>query len=158
MYPWQERPRIVFFKKVPSNITVASGRGFIFNRLQFNELKGRDLPSILSGIFKRLETKRVYVSIDKDCLEREYALTNWEGGYIPAGDLLLMLRTVRENLDIVGADIAGDYSESHVKSALKKIVSYFNHPKNFSAKNISPARIIGVNEDMNLKIMEALTG
>jgi len=158
IYPWSQRPSLAFFRKVPRNISVKANNGPVFARILWNELKGKDLVTFMMDLFKRLPARRVYVSIDKDCLEDRYALTNWQKGRLSLDDLLLMLKLIRQHLDIAGADIAGDYSRPVIKGMIKKIVSRVNHPKAFSARGHTQPHINEINEDTNLKIMRVLTG
>ena len=68
-----------------------------------------------------------------------------------------MIRLIKENLDIAGADVTGDYSRIFVEGVVKKTISRMNHPKNFSAKDLPGTHITAVNEKTNLKIAEILT-
>ena len=68
-----------------------------------------------------------------------------------------MIKLIKENLDIVGADVTGDYSRISTYGIVKKTISRINHPKNFSAKDLPEAHITAVNEKTNLKIAEILT-
>ncbi|MEA3489647.1 MAG: hypothetical protein U9R44_04840 [Candidatus Omnitrophota bacterium] len=158
IYPWSQCPSVAFFRRVPRNISVKAENRRFFTKIYWNELKGKNLTEFLLDVFKRLPARRVYVSIDKDCLQKRYSLTNWQEGQLSMDDLLLMLKLIKQHLDIVGADISGDYSEIFIKGPIKKIVSRVNHPKEFSARGFSQSRITGMNEDTNLKIMKLLTG
>lgn len=119
-------------------------------------MKGRDLKDFLPGLLKRLSVKNVYLTIDKDCLKKEYAVTNWEEGMFSLDELLLMLRMIRENADIVGADITGDYSEISIKGSVKRFLSDLDHPKSIAADGLSDDLITAVNEKTNLRILEAI--
>ena len=157
IYPCARKPSIVFFRKIPQNISMEIRRGIFTSTIYWNELNSKNLMEFFLHILKRLPAKKVYLTIDKDCLKSEHALTNWEGGRLPLEDLLLMLRLIKENLEIVGADIVGDYSDIRIKGVMKNIVSHFDHPKRFSAKNILGSYITKINEDTNLKLMHVLT-
>jgi hypothetical protein len=106
----------------------------------------------------RLPTKDVYISIDKDCLKADHALTNWEPGLLSLDELLLMLRCIKDNARIAGFDITGEYSKPTLKGVVKRLVSYFDHPRNMSAASRGDSLINAVNEDANLKILDALIG
>ena len=157
IYPCARKPSTVFFRKIPQNISMKIGRSIFTSTIYWNELNNKNLMEFFLHILKRLPTKKVYLTIDKDCLKSEHALTNWEEGRLPLEDLLLMLRLIKENLEIVGVDIVGDYSDIHIKGVIKNTVSYFNHPKRFSAKNMSGSYATKINEDTNLKLMGLLT-
>lgn len=156
LYPYRHEPAKTFLKKVPQNISVETKRGAFFNKIYWKELKGKDLAEFFQNLLHRLPTKEVYVSIDKDCLKSDYALTNWEEGCFTLEELLLMLKLIKQNSDIIGLDISGDYSRISLKGLLRKITSYFDHPKHIKAKKLSESFISAVNEDTNLKILQVL--
>ncbi|MBL7072160.1 MAG: hypothetical protein ISS33_00080 [Candidatus Omnitrophica bacterium] len=157
IYPWRQCPSKVFFRKIPRNKSIKTEPHGIFTKIYWDELKEKNLTEFLRGVFKSFPTKRVYVSIDKDCLQRKDSLTNWAEGAIPLDDLLSMLRVIRHELEVVGVDVAGDYSESFVQGAIKNIVSKFNHPKEYSAKGCPASDIARVNENTNLELIKVLT-
>jgi len=156
IYPYTHSPSSVFLRKVPRNISLRVEKSFLRSRIYWNELKGRNLEDFFLKIIQRLPAKKVYVSIDKDCLKNEYALTNWEEGKLALDELILMLTLIRENLDIAGLDITGDYSKISVSGRLKGILSRLDHPREVKADRLSEEEITRVNESTNLKLLEAL--
>jgi len=114
------------------------------------------LKRFFEELLPHIPTKKVYVSIDKDCLTPEAALTNWEQGALSLEGLQILLKTIKENLDIVGLDIAGDHSKPVFASSVKRVCSFFDHPKEFTAKNKSEEAIRKVNEETNLAILDTL--
>ncbi len=49
----------------------------LFGKINWTELKNRNLEEFILNILNRLPVKKVYLSIDKDCLKNDFALTNW---------------------------------------------------------------------------------
>ncbi len=119
-------------------------------------MKNFDFKMFIFNEIKKLKRKQVYISIDKDCLTQESALTNWEAGKILLEDLLNMLKVIKGNTEILGVDITGEYSLSAKTNLLKSICSKFDHPRVFSAKNYSDAEISLLNEKTNIKILDCL--
>jgi hypothetical protein len=156
IYPYSHRPTNVFFRDVPGNISIETRRGLFYNRICWQELKNKNLKEFFLHVIKRLPTKRVYVSIDKDCLKAEYSLTNWEAGYLELGELLALLKVIRDNLDVVGVDILGDYSPPKTEGLVKTLCSRADRPSDYSAKGKARHLIDSVNEDTNTKILEML--
>ena len=156
IYPYSHRPSLAFFKDVPANISLKIEKGFFYNKLYWNELKGKDLTGFFLSLLKRIPTEQVYISIDKDCLKKEYALTNWEEGHMSLEEFLLMLKLIKENLDIIGMDITGDYSKISLAGSYKRFFSRLDHPKNIDAEKFSASFITATNEETNLKILELL--
>ncbi len=156
IYPYAHKPSRAFFKRIPQNLSFKIKKRLLFNEIYWNELKNKNLKDFVLAILKRIPTKEVYISIDKDCLKRNYALTNWEEGCLSLDELELMLKLIKENLDIAGVDITGDYSKVHIKNKFKRILSYFDHPRELIANKFSEPEVTAVNEETNLKIMELL--
>lgn len=156
IYPYSHEPSPVFLRRVPPNISVRAEGSFLRTLIHWNELKDRDLKGFLLGLLKRLPAKKIYITIDKDCLKKEYAVTNWEEGMFSLDELLLMLRLIKENADIVGADITGDYSRASIGRGLKRFLSDLDHPKSIAADGLSDDLITAVNEKTNLKILDIL--
>lgn len=156
IYPYQHAPTKVFLRKVPQNVSLRTRRGFLYNEIHWDELKNKDLQDFFSSVIRRLPAKDVYVSIDKDCLKSKYSLTNWEEGALELDELLLMLRLIKENLNIVGLDITGDYSKVAISGRLKNFFSKMDHPKAVPADKFSQEEIDHINESTNLKILETL--
>jgi len=156
IYPYKHAPSKSFFRKIPQNSSVSIKSGFLSDEINWKSLESQDLEKFAALVFKRIPTRQVYVSIDKDCLKAEYALTNWEEGMLSLNELLLMLKLIRSNFEIVGLDILGDYSEPKVKGLIKNIIVKMDHPDNYTAKSRSDDLINSVNQDTNMKILEAI--
>ncbi|MDD2679333.1 MAG: hypothetical protein PHO03_00825 [Candidatus Omnitrophica bacterium] len=156
IYPYCHSPSLVFLRSVPRNLSLKVKRGFLYSRIYWEELKAKDLKDFFLRTIRQLPAKNVYVSIDKDCLKNAYALTNWEEGKFTLDELSLMLKLIKENLDIVGLDITGDYSKISVSGRLKGILSRLDHPKETGADKLSAEEITRINESTNLKLLEAL--
>lgn len=156
IYPYAHKPSGVFFKRISENISFRFREYPFFSKIYWSELENKDLKDFLMPVLKRIATGKVYISIDKDCLKKDYALTNWEEGLMSLDELILMLRSIRENLDIIGADITGDYSRPSIQGGFKRICSYLDHPKKLAVDGLPEARITAVNEEANLKILRAL--
>lgn len=156
IYPYAHRPSLVFLKRIPRNISIQVKKWLVINKIFWSELRGKNLSEFILSLVKRIPTKKVYLSIDKDCLKSEFALTNWEEGLISLEELILMLKVIQENCDIIGADISGDYSPVIIRGRFKKFCSAFDHPKKVKAKDFSQNLISQINEETNLKILEAL--
>lgn len=156
IYPYAHKPSLVFLRRIPANASITFRRGFLSSRIYWHQLKEKDLKGFFFSLLKRIPTKQVYVSIDKDCLQGEYALTNWETGLFSLEELLLMLRLIKEEMDIVGLDITGDYSQACGIRGFKSFVSKLDHPKAIAAEKLSSALVNATNEETNLKILELL--
>lgn len=156
IYPYRHKPSWVFLRRIPENISLNLKKRFLGSQIYWNELAGKNLADFFLSIIQSLPAKQVYVSIDKDCLRKEYALTNWEEGLLSLEELLNMLKIIKDNLDIIGVDIAGDYSPVFVASKVKTFLSRVDHPKDIAANQFSNCFINATNQTTNLKILETL--
>ena len=157
IYPYAHGPTKTFLRKVPANVSLKVKNGFFFSTIVWNELRTQWLEEFLPEVISRLPTQKVYISIDKDCLQGAYAATNWEEGFMPLDQLLMMLRLIRKQRDIVGADVTGDHSPALIAGWFKKKCSDLDHPRQTSSTQMSPEKIGHINELTNMKIVEALT-
>jgi len=156
IYPYQHKPSKCFLKRVPQNSSIGIKEGLLKCEINWKTLEGKDLESLVYSVFKRIPTRQVYVSIDKDCLKKEYALTNWEEGCLSLDELLAILQMIKNNFEIVGLDILGDYSFPRVKGLIKNFVVRMDHPDNFTAHTKSDVFINNVNQDTNIKLLDYL--
>lgn len=58
----------------------------------------------------RIATPAVYITIDKDVLRAEDAVTNWDQGRLSLDGLEAMIRAVAGCAWVIGADVVGDWS------------------------------------------------
>ena len=127
-----------------------------WTHLPWRELRA-DPRRIFAETIAQLAGRRVYVSVDKDCLTAAAALTNWEEGRLDVEWLLAFLGTLRRECEIVGQDVTGEYSSGPIPDRWKAWCSDFDHPKDFSARGRPPEEIARVNGRTNQRIVEALT-
>lgn len=156
IYPYKHKPSRVYFKRVPENHSVTVKKKFFSNKIIWHELEKEDLGEFTLKLIKRLPAQKVYISIDKDCLKKDFALTNWEEGGLRLDQLLIMLKVIKENLDIIGLDVAGDYSAPVIAGRIKKFFFRLDHPKEYSANNCPTDLISSVNEQTNLLILQEI--
>ena len=55
----------------------------------------------------------VYISIDKDVLAHDSAITDWDQGNVTLADLLRLLDIIFKNEIVIGMDISGEYSGAY---------------------------------------------
>lgn len=156
IYPFRHKPSRVYFKPVAENNSIVTKKSLFSNRIIWCELEKEDLAEFTLRLIKRLPTQKVYISIDKDCLKSDYALTNWEEGVLRLDQLLAMIKLMRDNLDIIGLDITGDYSAPLISGRLKAMLSRLDHPKVIAADKHTKELILKVNEQTNLKILQEI--
>jgi len=153
IYPYRHQPSRVYFRRVAPNRSITVEKGIFSDKITWHQLERQDLAAFTLELIKRLPTRKVYISIDKDCLKNDFALTNWEEGFLHLDQLLTMLKLMRKNLDIIGLDVAGDYSVPVILNKVKAVISKLDHPKEVAAKNYPADLVFSVNEQTNLAIL-----
>lgn len=64
----------------------------------------------------------VYISVDKDVLNTESAVTNWDQGSLSLAQLEKLLSIILNNQDVIGVDICGECSFTLDKFELQKYI------------------------------------
>jgi hypothetical protein len=80
------------------------------------------------------------------------AVTNWEPGLISLQWLLEALKILRDNTNIVGMDIVGDYSPVRTSSRLREFLVNWDHPEQL-AETMDESKISEINDGTNMKIL-----
>jgi hypothetical protein len=158
IYPCAHKPTRVQLRNVPRNSSIQVRRSGLASEITWTELQGRDMEMLMAGVLQRCTSRNAYISIDKDCLSSDHALSNWEEGRFSLEELLRLLKVIQGTMNIVGLDITGEYSEPVVAGRIKALCSRLDHPANYSACAAPVGKIDATNEDTNLQLLEALIG
>lgn len=150
LYPYRHEPSKMLMKRLRTNRFISTNNRFPFQDISWKNLYGEDPVLFTKSVIDRLPFKKVYISIDKDCLLPESAVTNWEPGLMPLEWLLSSLRTLRDNAEIIGMDIIGDYSPIVADTAVKRYLTSVDHP---DLGAIDEARATAINEETNIRIL-----
>ena len=105
LYPYEHPPSQVSGK-------YGSSASFeqIGNSLRWNTIRAMGEGTFLEYLLTRISTKSAYVTIDKDVLRAEDAVTNWDQGNMRMPYLLSMVNEIGRRHTVIGADVTGDYS------------------------------------------------
>lgn len=79
----------------------------------------------------------LYISIDKDVLSSDYALTGWHHGKMNLDEIKAYLTDVYSNGNILGADICGDVMKNENVSELMRVQKLDQRTNMFFIKTIS---------------------
>jgi arginase family enzyme len=82
-----------------------------------------------SGFAESLAGRRVYITVDMDCLSNSEAVSNWEQGLLSATDIAWAINQLRERSQIPGADICGAASEPVYERRFQRFAGGWDHPK-----------------------------
>ncbi len=123
-----------------------------WTELRWRTIVGEGWSSLISRVVDGLPTTDIHVSIDKDCLTPEHAITNWGNGRLTLEQLVEAVRTLKKRKRMVGADITGEYSPIEVENRLMRAMALKIHPK---MPEPSPEDLRR-NEETNLALVDAL--
>ncbi|CCQ93387.1 conserved hypothetical protein [[Clostridium] ultunense Esp] len=73
-----------------------------------NESSGT-IDSLSHRIVSHIPTKTVYISIDKDVLDRTEVVTDWDQGNMKIHELVRLVRSILSHYTVSGVDICGEY-------------------------------------------------
>ncbi len=153
LYPYEKkRVRIPF--RWPSKVLGAAKtiRRFYGVDLYFDTVSGQGVENLFDQLTKDLQGQNIYISIDKDCLERSAAITDWEQGKLPLSGLLIGIKKLIRAGDVIGADVCGE----HAPHPLRGILKQMDAGRFFSQFSV-PLETNHVNEQTNLSILESFS-
>lgn len=98
----------------PSRVVADYGKGASYRQIggaiHWNCISTLGEQGFLDRLLSRIETKSVYLTIDKDVLTDDDAVTNWDQGRMRMAYLLSLICEIGRRHQIIGADVVGDYS------------------------------------------------
>jgi arginase family enzyme len=124
LFPWQHAPSRVWRR-------VADGPGHRYENghLVWRNLAETGIAEALNVIIPLIQTPAVWLSIDKDVLPEQEALTNWDQGQMPLAAVLQVIAAVGACKRIVGADICGEFSIAAHQNLLKRWEARMDQPQ-----------------------------
>jgi hypothetical protein len=101
----------------------------------------------------RIETDAVYITIDKDVLRADDAVTNWDQGQLSLDGLERLVRVVAGKARLIGADVVGDWSPPRygpdlLSNLLKRGEAFLDQPR-----GRVPGDMARTNEATNLRLL-----
>jgi arginase family enzyme len=124
LFPWQHAPSRVWRR-------LADGAGHRYEKghLVWSNLAEIGVEKALDVIIPRIETRAIWVSIDKDVLDEREALTNWDQGQMPLAAVVQVIRALGARFAIVGTDICGEFSAANHANWLKRWEARMDQPE-----------------------------
>lgn len=109
-----DRLQLFPYSHAPSRVKQQYGSGASFVQKQ-DALHWRCISDIgeqnfIERLLDTIETRSVYITIDKDALAPSDALTNWDQGVMQLPYVLELISEIGKRHRIIGADVTGDYS------------------------------------------------
>lgn len=123
-------------------------------QLKWQTVHQSGIEALVQGVIARLPSRRVYISVDKDCLMPSYATSNWDGGELSLAEVCRGIHLLREQCELVGADVTGEWSLPQFDNPLVAAISRADHP----ARPAPSLKELGLNEDTNMALWQAFGG
>jgi hypothetical protein len=106
-----------------------------------------------SLLASRITTPAIYVTIDKDVLRPDDAVTNWDQGQLSLDGLERLVRVVADRARLIGADVVGDWSPPRygpdlLSNLLKRGEAFLDQPRGGV-----PGDLARTNEATNLRLL-----
>jgi arginase family enzyme len=150
------------YEHAPSRVSGDYGSSASFEQLE-NSLRWKTIRDMGEGNFleyllTRIKTKSAYVTVDKDVLSAEDAVTNWDQGNMRMPYLLSMVREIGRRHTVIGADVTGDYSLPRYTGAPwtkipKQVEILLDQPRS----RPEPSLAANVNSAANKALLEAFS-
>jgi hypothetical protein len=104
-------------------------------------------------LVSRIGTDAVYVTIDKDVLRADDAVTNWDQGQLSLDGLERLVRAVAARARLIGADVVGDWSPPRygpgpLSALLKRGEAFLDQPR-----GVPTGADPSTNEAANLRLL-----
>jgi arginase family enzyme len=145
LYPYDHPPSRVMCEYGSGACYVQSGK-----YLNWVTMRKMGTAGFRDYLLERIGTSHVYITIDKDALTLNDAVTNWDQGKLRLSSVLQLLMDVGAKHRIVGADVIGDYSKPLYSGSwrtrmLKKAEVWFDQPMRVPDSAVARNRNAGTN-------------
>ena len=98
-------------------------------RRRFPGLTAGDWRAQFQTFAAGLAGRRLYVTVDLDCLTAAESATNWEHGLFTAADVAWAIGELRGRGEIVGGDLCGAYSPPAYARWRQRLLAQWDHPR-----------------------------
>lgn len=151
IYPYKRKKTLIPFKWIKHLSCIEETHiHFYGTEILYKPVRPTGVRNFFKELSESLKNKNVYISIDKDCLRNEFAITNWEEGQLSLDDVKTAIEELMKNCNVVGADICGEKSPKPLKGLLKRIDSNRIFNQNFEDFSY----ISKINEETNLELLK----
>ncbi|WP_342359528.1 arginase family protein [Terrarubrum flagellatum] len=120
-------------------------------RLVWRNLANESWSDFLDDLCARLPDCGLWLSIDKDVVGADEAITNWDQGGMSLDHVVEAIEKLAAHRPILGADICGDYSPPRFRDPFRAFLSYTDRPNS----RPSPINATAVNDTANRRLFNA---
>ncbi len=156
LFPWSHAPSRVLRRIAngPSYRCV-SGKMIWNQQLLWNNLAEMAIEQAASTILSQIATDAIWLTIDKDVLPEEEAVSNWDQGRMPLHAVLSVIEAIGRKHRIAGADICGEYAAPQFPGILKRWEVRRDQPARPAPDAAALARNAEVNRQLLCTIEQA---
>ena len=119
----------------------------------FKTVKSKGIDRVAGEIAASLAGTNVYISIDKDVLDPDYALTDWDQGKLSLAELAAVIQKIAASCNLVGADICGEMAPNPLKGPLKQIDSM----RLWQSQRHDWQTANAINQETNMRLLDTFT-
>ncbi len=158
----QGRLELYPYDHAPSRVKRDYGSGASFiqinGALRWKTIRSLGENKFIDHLLSRIDTKAVYLTIDKDVLCMEDAVTNWDQGCMRLPYLLSLIREIGARHTIVGADVTGDYSSPRYSGNLwARLSKHAEILMDQPFRSSHSAHAVNINSAANHALLEVLS-
>lgn len=146
VHPWRAAP-----SRLKGAAVDAPGCRTRDGEIVWDQLAGRDFASFVDELDARLSDAALWVTIDKDVLRRDEAVTNWDQSELTLDMIADAVRRLGRRRRILGIDVCGDYSRPRYADPFRLLLSIADHPRMTRPEDGG----LPVNDRTNARILEA---
>ena len=138
VFPWRAAPSRVY--------GVRNGA----SHLHWRNLADEPFDRFLEDLIDRIPTKAIYITIDKDVLGQDEAITNWDQGEMKLAHVEAVVTVLAQSAKVLGIDVCGDYSPPVFGDPIRATLAWFDHPAHTSP---TPAQL-AINARTNAALLD----
>lgn len=106
--------------------SVRGAAGIGAEGLRWDGLEDGDFAERVEAIAAELPHTPLWITLDKDVLGPDEAVTNWDQGRLPLHKVLQAITVFAEHRPVLGMDVCGDYSPEGDNGALRALCAYLD--------------------------------
>lgn len=143
LFPWQHAP-----SRLKRRIADGPGHEWRGGALHWRNLAERQPGEAAGAILQAIPTEAVWITLDKDVLSDQEALTNWDQGRMPLSAVLELIGAVGAAKRAIGADVCGEYSPARHANLFKRAEARLDQPRRTAIDAARLARNAQVNREL----------
>lgn len=146
IYPWRAAPSRVWRRYRDTKCC-----RYADGHLHWRNLADEPWDRFLDEMTARLPDAALWITIDKDVLAGNEAITNWDQGQMRLDQVIEGLERLAAVRRIAGIDVCGEYSAPVFADPIRGVIARFDNPP----KPVRPAEALVINARTNVRLLEA---